>query len=71
MTTPLVALAMSAVVVAAAGGYVAWRDRRRATSDEDRTAAREATARQHRYEAERHGAQADTVRRGQNSASGF
>ncbi|MFU8852373.1 hypothetical protein ACNAW0_15495 [Micromonospora sp. SL1-18] len=65
MTTIVVAVTVVAVVVAAAVGYVSWRDRRRSIPDEDRTAARSAQADQQRYERERHGAQADTVRRGQ------
>ncbi|WP_319463453.1 hypothetical protein [Micromonospora sp. RTP1Z1] len=63
MTTILVVLAVLAVLVGGAYGAVAWRDRR-PTSD-DPAAAREARARQHRYEAERHGSQGDTWQRGQ------
>ncbi|MEU8265083.1 hypothetical protein AB0C02_31295 [Micromonospora sp. NPDC048999] len=70
MTTILVASAVAVVLVAAAVGYVSWRDRRRSTPDEDRAATRSAQADQQRYERERHGLQADTVRRNQFSSGG-
>ncbi|MET8834583.1 hypothetical protein ABZV78_11790 [Micromonospora sp. NPDC004540] len=63
MTTVLVTLAVVAAVVAAAVGYVSWRDRRRSTPDEDRGAERDAESRRHRYEAQRHASQGEVHRR--------
>ncbi|GHJ54881.1 hypothetical protein Nm8I071_41880 [Nonomuraea sp. TT08I-71] len=71
MTTVLVTLAVVAVVVATALGYVSWRDRLRSTPDEDRTAARSARVRQLRYEGDRHAAQGDAAQRAQRPDGGF
>lgn len=52
-------LAVVAAVFAAGYGFVTWRDRARHASGEESAAARDARARQQRYEAERHGAQGE------------
>ncbi|MBM0225184.1 MULTISPECIES: hypothetical protein [Micromonospora] len=63
MMTTLVVLAVVAAVFAAGYGFVAWRDRARQASGEESAAARDARARQQRYEAERHGAQGEARHR--------
>ncbi|MBO4160516.1 MULTISPECIES: hypothetical protein [Micromonospora] len=65
MTTMWVALGAAALVTVGSVGWVAWRDRARTAGAEDRAARLDAQARQHRYEAERHFTQADTIHRGQ------
>ncbi|WP_329010562.1 hypothetical protein OG271_28200 [Micromonospora rifamycinica] len=65
MTTMWVVLGVAALVTVGTVGWVAWRDRSRATGAEDRAAGQEAQARQQRYEAERHLAQGETIQRGQ------
>ncbi|WP_130335103.1 hypothetical protein [Micromonospora kangleipakensis] len=65
MLTTLVVLVVVAAVFAAGYGFVAWRDRARNTSGEESAAARDARARQQRYEAERHGTQGDVRQRDQ------
>lgn len=62
MLTTLVVLAVVAAVFAAGYGFVTWRDRARHASGEE-SAARDARARQQRYEAERHGAQGEVRHR--------
>ncbi|MET7808531.1 hypothetical protein [Micromonospora chersina] len=54
MTTMAIALLGLLLLVAAAVVFVAWRDRNRLSSDEDRAAALRAGAGQDRHEAERH-----------------
>ncbi|MFG1659713.1 hypothetical protein ACGFIY_24585 [Micromonospora chersina] len=71
MTTVLVTVATVVVVVATAVGYVSWRDRRRSTPDEDRTAGRSARDRQLRYEGDRQGVQGDAVQRAQREHNTF
>ncbi|WP_406044428.1 hypothetical protein OG799_08055 [Micromonospora sp. NBC_00898] len=63
MLTTLVVLAVVAAVFAAGYGFVTWRDRARHASGEESAAARDARARQQRYEAERHGAQGEVRHR--------
>lgn len=65
MTTMWLVVGVAALVMIGTVGWVAWRDRARTVGAEDRTAGRDAQARQHRYEAERHFAQNDTIHRGQ------
>ncbi|MBW4700872.1 hypothetical protein [Micromonospora sp. RL09-050-HVF-A] len=65
MTTMWVTLGVAALVTVGTLGWLAWRDRARTAGAEDRAAGLDAQARQHRYEAGRHLAQADTIHRGQ------
>ncbi|MEU7617813.1 hypothetical protein AB0M91_03060 [Micromonospora rifamycinica] len=65
MTTMWLVLGVVALVTIGTVGWVAWRDRSRATAAEDRPAGQDAQARQQRYEAERHLAQGQTIHRGQ------
>ncbi|SCF13404.1 hypothetical protein GA0070607_5942 [Micromonospora coriariae] len=67
MTTVWVVVGVFAAVGGAAFGVVAWRDRARLRSVDDDAAGRDARARQHRYEAERHGEQGDLWQRGRDS----
>ncbi|WP_139307158.1 hypothetical protein [Micromonospora pattaloongensis] len=62
-------LVVFVVLLIAAFVIVAWRDRKRLSSPEDSAAARDATSTQERYAAERHGAQGEVWRRGQNPGS--
>ncbi|SCF23422.1 hypothetical protein GA0074695_4608 [Micromonospora viridifaciens] len=59
MTAILVMLAVVAAVLAAAFGYVGWRDRRRLSSDDDPDVVRAARAESHRRAAEREHVQHD------------
>ncbi|PWR08356.1 hypothetical protein DKT68_16070 [Micromonospora acroterricola] len=61
MTTVLVFLVASVVMMVGVVVFVGWRDRNRFSSDEDSTAARRASADQHRHEAERHSASGMSV----------
>ncbi|KWV32981.1 hypothetical protein [Micromonospora rifamycinica] len=64
MMTMWLVLGVAALVTVGTVGWVAWRDRARATGAGDRAAGQEAQARQQRYEAERHLAQGGTIQRG-------
>ncbi|WP_346534483.1 hypothetical protein [Micromonospora sp. DPT] len=64
MTTTWVILGALGAVVAAAVGWVAWRDRERTASAEDPGARRAAVVEQQRYEQNRHASQSDVIRRG-------
>ncbi|WP_410809340.1 hypothetical protein [Micromonospora sp. 067-2] len=68
MTTLWVVVGVFAVVAGVAFGVVAWRDRGRSSSGDDDAAGRDARARQHRYEAERHGDQGAVWERGRDSS---
>ncbi|MFF5173539.1 hypothetical protein ACFY3U_12965 [Micromonospora sp. NPDC000089] len=63
--TTWVVLGVGVLVVGGAFGWVAWRDRLRSQSGEDTAAGRAARAEQHRYEAARHAAQGEVIRRGE------
>ncbi|TDC38297.1 hypothetical protein E1211_07655 [Micromonospora sp. 15K316] len=52
MAAAVVSLVVAVVLVVAVAVFVGWRDRNRLSSDEDLTAAREATTDQHRHGAE-------------------
>ncbi|MEV0723356.1 hypothetical protein AB0I37_11345 [Micromonospora purpureochromogenes] len=64
MTTVWVVLGVAGAVVASTVGWVAWRDRERTASAEDRAAGRAALVQQQRYERDRHASQSDVIRRG-------
>jgi uncharacterized iron-regulated membrane protein len=70
MTTVLVTLAGVGALVAAVVGYVAWRDRRRLSSDDDPGVMRAARAESHRRAAEREHAQSDGWNRGGHGFTG-
>ncbi|MFC4017305.1 hypothetical protein ACFOW4_05025 [Micromonospora sp. GCM10011542] len=70
MTTLWVVVGAFVVLGIASFGYVAWRDRRRQSSADDSTAARDARSVQERYAAERHAQQGDTWLRGRDGTSG-
>lgn len=59
-------LGVAALVTVGTVGGVAWRDRARTAGADEHAAGRDAQARQHRYEVERHVAQGDPIRRGQH-----
>ncbi|MFF0230594.1 hypothetical protein [Micromonospora sp. NPDC005254] len=69
MTSLAVSLGAVVVLLIAAFVFVAWRDRKRLSSPEDSAAGRDARSAQERHAAERHGAQGEVWRRGQNSTS--
>ncbi|MEU5791292.1 hypothetical protein ABZ754_26675 [Micromonospora purpureochromogenes] len=69
MTMTWVILGAVGAVVAAAVGWVAWRDRERTASAENRVAGQAAFAEQQRYEAARHATQGHVTHRGHNSGS--
>ncbi|MEU7928096.1 hypothetical protein [Micromonospora sp. NPDC049801] len=69
MTSLVVSLGALVVLLVAAFVFVGWRDRKRLSSPEDSAAGRDARSAQERHAAERHGAQGDVWRRGQNSSS--
>ncbi|MGC5020084.1 hypothetical protein [Micromonospora sp. DT47] len=64
MTTMWVVLGVAVLVAGAALGWVAWRDRARIQSGEDRAAGRAALVDQQRHEAARHAAQGEVIGRG-------
>ncbi|MFG3602897.1 hypothetical protein [Micromonospora chersina] len=70
MTTVLVTLAVVAVVVATALGYVSWRGRRRRAAEEDPAVLRAARGEQHRRAAERAHAQHDAWNNGGHGFTG-
>lgn len=55
-------------VAASAVGWVAWRDRERATSAEDPVARQAAVVRQQRYEQARHVSQSDMTGRAERQS---
>ncbi|MFI9638763.1 hypothetical protein ACIG87_01665 [Micromonospora sp. NPDC051925] len=65
MTTMWLVLGAVGLVTVGTVGWVAWRDRARTEGTEDRVAGQSARVRQHRYEAERHLSQGETIHRGQ------
>ncbi|WP_446214232.1 hypothetical protein [Micromonospora sp. IBSANI012] len=65
MTTVWVVLGVAGAVVASTVGWVAWRDRQRTASAEDRVAGRAALVAQQRYERDRHLSQHNVIRRGE------
>ncbi|MET8084603.1 hypothetical protein [Micromonospora sp. NPDC005237] len=69
MTSLVVSLVALVVLLIAAFIFVAWRDRRRLSTPEDSAAGRDATSAQERHAAERHAAQGEVWRRGQNPGS--
>ncbi|WP_088962318.1 hypothetical protein [Micromonospora purpureochromogenes] len=67
MTTTWGILGVLGAVLAAAVGWVAWRDRERTASAENRMAGQAALAEQQRYEAGRHATQGHVTHHGHNS----
>ncbi|MER6592271.1 hypothetical protein ABT214_10520 [Micromonospora purpureochromogenes] len=68
MTTTWVILGVFGAVVAAAVGWVAWRDRQRTASAEDPGARQAAVVQQQRYEQGRHASQSDIVGRAERQS---